>query len=134
MIIRTRHVKSIITVLAAITFYLPLMICAQSISTPPDFGLIFYDPNPDTVDVDIKWYPRLDSIGNYLIEHPGCILYVYAHGAESKDGIHVIYGHCTNSTLNYFINRHDIPNDRIKLILNTRHKRGQIKLKIKTVD
>ena len=67
--------KSIITVFASIlTFYLPMMICAQSISAPPDFEPIFYDPNADTVDVAIKWYPRLDSIGNYLIEHPDCIL------------------------------------------------------------
>ena len=126
--------KSIIAILASITFYLPLMICAQSISTPPDFEPIFYDPNPDTVDVDIKWYPRLDSIGNYLIEHPDCILYIYANGVESDDGIHKIYGQCTNSTLNYFVRRHDVPYDRIKLILNTRHKRGQLKLKIVAND
>jgi len=123
--------KSIITVLASIlTIYLPLMICAQSISNPPDFEPIFYDPNADTVDIDTKWYPKLDSIGNYLIEHPSCILYVYAHGLESEDGIHKIYGQCTNSTINYFVSRHDVPYDRIKLILNLKQERGQLKLKI----
>ena len=127
--------KSIITVLASIlTLYLPLMICAQSTSTPPDFELIFYDPNTDTVDVDIKWHPRLDSIGNYLIEHPACTLYVYAHGNESEDGMHKIYGQCANSTINYFVSRYDVPYDRIKLILNTGHKRGQLKLKIVAND
>ena len=127
--------KSIITVFTTIlTFYLPMMICAQSISVPPDFEPIFYDPNADTVDVDIKWHPRLDSIGNYLIEHPGCVIDVYVHGKESEDGMHKIYGQCANSTLKYFVSRHDVPYDRIKLILNTRHKRGQLKFKIVTND
>ncbi len=109
---------------------LPWLINAQSNNTQPDFEPIYYDHYRDTVDVDIKWYPRLDSIGTYMIEHPDCDLYVYAHGLTSEDGVHKIYGHCVASILNYLLKRYDIPYDRLKLVLSTSWQNGMLELKV----
>ena len=96
----------------------------------PLFNPVYYDPGADTVSLDARWYPKLDSIADHLINHPSHTLNIYARGVESKDKLHRIYGESVQSAFSYLVDKRLIPSGRINLVLDPRHENGRIELRI----
>jgi len=73
----------------------PFLVVCQSVLIVSSFEPVFFEENVDTVDT--KWYPRLNSLGQFLEDNPQFTiqLHAYAHSTE-KDFLNTVRNRAKN--------------------------------------
>ena len=95
--------KRLLTIL---TLLISISVLGQTNTVAPDYAPIYFDQNIDTINN--KWYPKLDSIGQFLSGNPEFELKVWAFGHPTEKDFNETVFNRADNVLNYLNNKYKI--------------------------
>ena len=111
-----KRILTILILLASITVF------GQKETEIVDFTPIYFEQNSDSIEN--KWYPKLDSIGQFMSSHPELQLQVQAYGNPTENEFFEIVFNRAKNVLDYLMEKYEIQTH--EHILTNSNNRGVV--------